>query len=170
MFSFQKEAERNGLVNSHSMSKFILFFFAIQSFGPKFKFQSADISSNFILYFSGTISFARWSVLCKNSILWGEDPKGKSWERLLCPPPLPGLPAHNRESQQKEKSPFSAQTFSPQSQTSLLAANFWIHILIEMKDPLMDCRQPQTFLQHLFSSMLWNKIFQRTHSRQELEF
>ena len=37
-------SERNSLSNSHSMSKFILFFFAIQSFGPKFRFQKAPTS------------------------------------------------------------------------------------------------------------------------------
>ena len=42
--------------------------------------------------------------------------KGKSAERLLCPPsfsPACRPASHNRESRQKEKSPFSTQTFSP---------------------------------------------------------
>ena len=111
MFNFQKEGERNGLSNSHSMSKLILFFFAIQSFGPKFKFQSTDISSNFILYFSGTISFARWSVLCKNSILWGEKKIRKSWERLLCPPPSLACWLTIERAGKKRKVPFLHKHF-----------------------------------------------------------
>ena len=47
--------------------------------------------------------------------------EGKILREVALSAPLPGLLAHNRESRQKEKSPFSAQTFSPQSQTSLLA-------------------------------------------------
>ena len=87
--------------------------------------QSAQFNlKNCPVLYSGQV---KMSVLSKNSILCKSKKKiqgreGNSWERLLCPPPLPGLLAHNRESRQKEKSPFSAQTFSPQSQTSLLAA------------------------------------------------
>ena len=105
-------SERNSLSNSHSMSKFILFFFAIQSFGPKFRFQKAPTSLQTSFYTFPAQSRLPGGLFCARTVFCEEKIRRENPERgcFVRPPSLACRLTIERASK-KRKVPFLHKHF-----------------------------------------------------------